>query len=205
MLCATNFTITKTNRFENVKKEKMFFNFFSKKKEGRELSNFYEGVVVLDDERRYGSGEAAFHGSKYMKVGDTTNEPNRKQELYEYAKKFELGQEFSSLPENEIKKRGGKGKHGMKLGLNEIKKWEEACLDVQREICKYKYENDDDVRRVLNSTTGKVLIHPAMRCNREKVKNRLWEGRGEICDGNLVVLGGNMLGNIWMEIRDSDV
>ena len=44
-----------------------------------------------------------------------------------------------------------------------------------------------------------------MRCNREKVKNRLWEGRGEICDDKLVVLGGNMLGNIWMEIRDSDV
>ena len=205
MLCATNFTITKTNRFENVKKEKMFFNFFSKKKEGRELSNFYEGVVVLDDERTYGSGEAAFHGSKYMKVGDTTNEPNRKQELYEYAKKFELGQEFSSLPENEIKKRGGKGKQGMKLGLNEIKKWEEGCLDVQREICKYKYENDDNVRQVLDSTIGKVLIHPAMRCNREKVKKRLWEGRGEICDDKLVVLGGNMLGNIWMEIRDSDV
>ena len=186
---------------KNVKK--MFFNFFSKKKEGRELSNFYEGVIVLE-ERTYGSGEAAFHGTKYMKVGDTTDDPTRKQELYEYAKKFELGQEFSSLPENEIKKRGGKGKHGMKLGVNEIKKWEELCLDVQREICKYKYENDDDVRRVLNSTTGKVLIHPAMRCNREKVKSRLWEGRGEICDGNLVVLGGNMLGNIWMEIRDSN-
>tara|TARA_Y100000992_G_scaffold275303_1_gene218770 strand:- start:242 stop:787 length:546 start_codon:yes stop_codon:yes gene_type:complete len=181
----------------------MFFNFFSKKKEGRELSNFYEGVIVLE-ERTYGSGEAAFHGTKYMKVGDTMDDPTRKQELYEYAKKFELGQEFSSLPENEIKKRGGKGKHGMKLGVNEIKKWEELCLDVQREICKYKYENDDDVRRVLNSTIGKVLIHPAMRCNREKVKSRLWEGRGEICDGNLVVLGGNMLGNIWMEIRDSN-
>ena len=186
---------------KNVKK--MFFNFFSKKKEGRELSNFYEGVIVLE-ERTYGSGEAAFHGTKHMKVGDTTDDPTRKQELYEYAKKFELGQEFSSLPENEIKKRGGKGKHGMKLGVNEIKKWEELCLDVQREICKYKYENDDDVRRVLNSTTGKVLIHPAMRCNREKVKSRLWEGRGEICDGNLVVLGGNMLGNIWMKIRDSN-
>ena len=182
----------------------MFFNFFSKKKEGRELSNFYDGQVVLD-ERIYGSGEAAFHGSKYMKVGETTNDLNRKRQLYEYAKKFELGQEFSCLPENEIKKRGGKGRYGMKLGVNEIKKWEEVCLDVQREICKYKYENDEVVRQVLNSTIGKVLIHPAMRCSREKVKNRLWEGKGEICDGKLVVLGGNMLGNIWMEIRDSDV
>ena len=182
----------------------MFFNFFGKKKEGRELSNFYQGVVVLDNNRFYGSGEAAFHGSKYMKVGETANDHGRKQELYEYAKKFELGQDFSTLSENEIKKRGGKGKYGMKLGVNEIKRWEEACLDVQREICKYKYENDDDVRKVLDSTVGKVLIHPAMRCNREKVKNRLWEGRGEMCDGKLVVLGGNMLGNLWMEIRDSN-
>ena len=166
------------------------------------MSNFYEGVIVLEHNRIYGSGEAAFHGSKYMKVGETTNDINRKQQLYEYAKKFELGQEFSSLTDNEIKKRGGKGKYGMKLELDEIKKWEEVCFDVQRKICKYKYENDHNVKKVLDSTIGKVLIHPAMRCSREKVKTRLWEGRGEMCDGKLIVLGGNMLGNIWMEIRN---
>ena len=202
MICVTDFAI---NCLKDDKKGKMFFNFFSNKKEGRELSNFYEGRIVLDENRIYGSGEAAFHGSKYMKVGEATHDLNRKQELYEYARKFELGQEFSSLPQNEVKKRGGKGKCGMKLTISEIKKWEEVCLDVQYNICKYKYDNDDDVRRVLNSTIGKVLIHPAMRCNKEKVKNRLWEGRGEICDGKSVVLGGNMLGNIWMKIRDSDV
>ena len=180
----------------------MFFNFFGKKREGRGLSNFHEGLVVLEEERRYGSGEAAYHGSKYMKIGEVTNDIVRKRELCEYAKKFEIGGEFSTLSVNEVKKRGGKGKNGMKLDSTEIKKWEDVCVEVQRDICRYKYENDDDVKQTLDGTIGKVLIHPAMRCNREKVKHKFWEGRGEMVDGELVVLGGNMLGNIWMEIRD---
>jgi hypothetical protein len=44
-----------------------------------------------------------------------------------------------------------------------------------------------------------------MRCNDEKVRSRLWEGRGRVIDGKMVVLGGNMLGNIWMKIRDVTV
>jgi hypothetical protein len=43
-----------------------------------------------------------------------------------------------------------------------------------------------------------------MRCSEEKVKSRLWEGKGVIVDGNVKVIGGNMLGNLWMKIRDKD-
>jgi hypothetical protein len=72
---------------------------------------------------------------------------------------------------------------------------------VQKKICRYKYDNYEVVKDVLESSRGKVLVHPAMRCNDEKVKSRWWEGR--VVDG--VLLGGNKLGNIWMEIRDVDV
>ena len=41
-----------------------------------------------------------------------------------------------------------------------------------------------------------------MRCNAEKVKERLWEGRAIIIDGKLEIIGQNMLGNIWMKLRD---
>ena len=47
--------------FENM------FTFFGKKKEGRELSNFYKGRVTVDG-RHYSSGEHAFHGSKYIEI-----------------------------------------------------------------------------------------------------------------------------------------
>jgi hypothetical protein len=29
----------------------------------------------------------------------------------------------------------------------------------------------------------------------------LWEGKGIVCDGKIEVIGGNMLGNLWMELR----
>ena len=36
----------------------------------------------------------------------------------------------------------------------------------------------------------------------EKVKTRLWEGKGVVVDVNIEVIGKNMLGNLWMKIRD---
>jgi hypothetical protein len=48
----------------------------------------------------------------------------------------------------------------------------------------------------------KILIHPAMRCNEENLKTRLWEGKGVVRDGCVAIIGKNMLGNIWMELRD---
>jgi hypothetical protein len=48
----------------------------------------------------------------------------------------------------------------------------------------------------------KILIHPALRCSLEKLeKTRIWEGKGIVKDGKIVVLGRNLLGNIWMEYR----
>jgi hypothetical protein len=49
---------------------------------------------------------------------------------------------------------------------------------------------------------GRVLIHPAMRCSEEKVRTRLWEGKGVVVDSKIVVIGRNMLGNLWMEWRE---
>ena len=169
-------------------------NFFGKKKEGRELSNFWEGRVEVDG-RVYSSGEGAFHGSKYMEVSNV-NEGERQSKLEEYGRKFEIDGEFGSMKGTELKKKGGK--KGMMLNEDEIVVWNRMGVIVQEKICKYKYDNYEVVREVLESTRGKVLVHPAMRCNDEKVKSRWWEGR--VVDG--VLLGGNKLGNIWMKIRD---
>lgn len=94
-----------------------FFNFFGRKKEGRELSNFWQAPVELTsadgDEsgktRLYSCGEAAFHGSKYLTLYQEIKEDTaRKRQLGEYAEKFELRGEFGRLAPNEIKKKGGK-------------------------------------------------------------------------------------------------
>jgi predicted NAD-dependent protein-ADP-ribosyltransferase YbiA (DUF1768 family) len=70
------------------------------------------------------------------------------------------------------------------------------------EICKYKFENYEEVREELVKSRGRVLIHPAMRCSEEKVRTRLWDGKGIVVDGKIEVIGRNMLGNLWMEWRE---
>ena len=173
------------------------FNFFGKKTEGRELSNLWEGLVEVDG-RVYGSGEGAFHGSKYIEVGKV-NEGERKSLLEDYGRKFEIGGEFGGLNGNELKKKGGK--NGMRLKEDELCVWNRVGVLVQENICRYKFENYVRVREVLESSRGKVLVHPAMRWNDEKVESKGWEGRGKLVDGEVVVLGGNKLGLIWMQLR----
>jgi hypothetical protein len=56
------------------------------------------------------------------------------------------------------------------LNKDELDLWDKLSIDVQNEICKYKYENYEQVRDDLIKSKGKILIHPAMRCSEEKLK-----------------------------------
>lgn len=180
--------------------------FFDKKKEYRCLSNFWEcKVKVVDkedgEERWYNSGELCFHGEKYIRLSKMCNEEGRKRDLLEYGRKFLDGGEI--LSSRDAKSRGGKGKKGFKLNEGELKLWYNVSIEVQMEICKYKWENYEEVREWLGKSTGVVLIHPCMRCNNEKMKEKLWEGRMIVKDdGNCEILGGNKLGECWMRLRD---
>jgi len=170
-------------------------NFFYKKKEGKELSNFFELEVVIED-RVYETGEHCFHGEKFYCLSLIEENEKRKKELLEYSRKFlERG-----LNGSKIKKLG----RGLILTSYELEKWREISVEVQRKICLYKWTQYEVVRSVLEGTGSKVLIHPAMRCSEEKVVGRLWEGKGVMRDGTLVVLGGNKLGYIWMELRNRE-
>jgi predicted NAD-dependent protein-ADP-ribosyltransferase YbiA (DUF1768 family) len=176
-------------------------NFFFKKEEGRCLSNFWKCVVRIEDGgevREYDSGESCFHGEKFVRVGKLCNNENRKNELIEYGNRF-----LKSVCEKDgglIKKMGRK----FVLSNEELNLWYRMSVDVQIEICKYKYENYEEVKEELFKSKGKILIHPAMRCNEEKVKGKIWEGKGIVVDGVVKVIGGNMLGNLWMKIRDEN-
>jgi hypothetical protein len=65
------------------------------------------------------------------------------------------------------------------LNKDELELWYDESIGVQNEICKYKYkfDNYEEVRNDLSKSKDKILIHPAMRCSEDKIKNRLWEGR----------------------------
>jgi len=185
------------------------FTFFAKKKAGTELSNFFECYVEIAFNGlklfKYNSGESAYHGMKYITIAYNINDDNRKKILINYGEKFEIDGEFGNLSQNEIKKKGGK--KGFKLEEYEREQWNILSIDIQKQICLYKFNNYSNIKDVLLSTKGKILIHPAMRVSIEKVKDRLWEGRAIINPetNKLEVIGQNMLGKIWMEIRDTHV
>lgn len=172
-------------------------NFFSGKAALRSLSNFWEGQVVVDG-REYESGEHAFHGEKYTKLGALCDEPMRQRVLLDYGRTFLRPSPYKT---GAIAKRMG-GKRGLLLHSAELRMWDDISMDVQFEICNWKFRHHATVRDDLLSSKGKLLIHPALRCSEEALASRVWEGKGVVRDGQIVVLGRNVLGRMWMQIRD---
>lgn len=175
------------------------FNFNGRSKEGCVLSNFHTGVVVIDG-KSYPSGEASFQSSKYFEASKRAVDTKRKADLLEYSEKFEVGGAFSGMTSVEIKRKGGK-KEGLPLAAADLQTWGQTGIHVQKKICRYKFDNDVKVAQCLKNHLTDVLVHPS-RVSDEKIVGRTWEGRGKIVDGNVVVLGGNVLGKLWMEIRE---
>lgn len=177
-----------------------FYNFYANKTDSRELSNFWEASIIIED-RIYNSGEAAFHGSKYIECSRNIDDPSRKQLLADYGHKFEVGNEFGHLTPSQIKQKGSK--NDLPLNEFELLIWNSLSTFVQKDICIYKYNTYPLVKQTLDNTRGKIIIHHALRYNDTNMTHRFWEGRGKIIDGKSVVLGLNQLGTIWMEIRDN--
>jgi predicted NAD-dependent protein-ADP-ribosyltransferase YbiA (DUF1768 family) len=176
-------------------------NFYSRKKEYRSLSNFWENDIVIIDsdiKRIYESGEHCFHGEKYIRLGELCENESRKKVLLDYGNTFTKPSQYKT---GAIAKKMG-GKKGLLLNSIELKLWTTISIDVQHEICRWKVNNYEEVRKDLLKSGTKILIHPALRCSQTKLETtRVWEGKGSIIDGNLVVLGNNLLGKIWMEYR----
>jgi predicted NAD-dependent protein-ADP-ribosyltransferase YbiA (DUF1768 family) len=170
-------------------------NFFSGKKAFRSLSNFWEQEVMVDG-RLYESGEHCFHGEKYIRLSESCSE-ERKKQLWDYGQTFLKPSPYKT---GALVKRAG-GKKGLGLTPEELTLWFELSMEVQRSICLWKKDNYEEVREDLRKSGAHLLVHPAMRCSPEKLKDRIWEGKGTVVDGQLVVLGQNRLGNLWMELR----
>lgn len=194
------------NKIDNAILENGVVKFFSGKKEFNSLSNFWKCNIIicnekLCSERLYESGEHCFHGEKYYRIGNLCLDENRKKELLEYSNLFLEG---SNKTAAEIKRMGGKKK--LLLNKDELCLWNTISLEVQNEICNYKFENYEKVKEDIIKSGNRILIHPALRCSVEKVKTRFWEGRTVFLDnGEIGIIGENMLGKIWMNIRDNYV
>lgn len=178
-------------------------NFYSGKKEYRSLSNFWEQDVSINDGgsiRIYESGEHCFHGEKYTRLGQICCDESRKEKLLEYGKTFLKPSIYKTGAS--AKKAGGK--KGLLLSHGELELWSHVSIEVQTEICKWKFDNYEEVRLDLLKSGDKILIHPALRCKEELVKYRLWEGRlVSRDDGSAEVIGENRLGQLWADLRSN--
>lgn len=175
-------------------------NFFSGKKEYRSLSNFWENDIIInkDGSRIYESGEHCFHGEKYIRLGELCKNENRKKQLMDYGSTFIKPSPYKTTA---LAKKMG-GKKGLLLTGEELEIWKTISISVQNEICDWKIKNYHEVRQDLIKSGNKILVHPALRCSEEKLeKTKIWEGKGIVKDGNIVIIGKNLLGNIWMEHR----
>jgi predicted NAD-dependent protein-ADP-ribosyltransferase YbiA (DUF1768 family) len=107
---------------------------------------------------------------------------------------------FSFAFLHKANRKGGKG--GLRLTEAELKLWDKLSLDVQREISTWKVNNIPQVREDLLNTGNRILVHSAMRNSEKEMAKKYWEGKAIVNEhGEIVVLGGNWLGKIWMETR----
>ena len=166
--------------------------FFSGKQAFRSLSIFWENDVVIDD-RVYESGEHAFHGEKFFRLGLAGTD--RATVLMDYAANFIKPSGYTPAM---AKKMGGK--KGLLLTEEEQLRWSKISPQVQKEICEYKLMYDE-VKQDLLQSKGKLLVHPALRCSHPE--KCIWEGKATVVDGKTVILGKNLLGQIWMELRET--
>jgi len=183
-------------------------SFMSKKAEYSELSNFsnHQVKITRNDGNivEYKNGESAFHGEKLYTIATRVDQqPHQLQRnalLLGHSLKFVSGGEFNNLTPAEIKQKGGK--KAFPLDASELAIWDREGPDIQRQISRYKAKHSPSVHKSLMKTVGKVLVHPAMRVKSELMHKKVWEGRATVVDDQIVISGQNMLGKIWMEIRD---
>lgn len=164
--------------------------FYSKSKEAQCLSNFADIEVKIGN-IYYQTGEHAYHAMKYKCAAKYATSNDRKQLLLEYSKNFEKGGKY--ITPLEAKKAGGK--KGFALEDHEREKWDNESINVQKEICIYKYTHNGDVKKIIDSSKKSYLLHQDNRAT----QNTVWGGRIDQKTNELI--GQNKLGIIWMDVR----
>lgn len=184
--------------------DKYFLTFSSRQTALRQLSNFWESPErpFMFKGRLFRSGEHAFHAAKFRVAATSHSSGPRQARLIAKAQTFELldgDLNNNAMTVKEAKAAGGKGKTGLRLEGDEVEKWNEASFDVQIELCQAKVAQYDEVRFVLAETGGAVLVHTAFRIKDEKLAEDAMRWDGRVVNGE--VIGGNRLGNAWMQVR----
>lgn len=175
------------------------------------LSNMSPHVVSLDEaslpegdlkdlfieiEAKKGIGEVLFHYVKFKLAARRCSADERKRQLDEHAESMYKGSAEGKLDCKQIKAMGGKGKKkGFLLTPKELEYWEQINVLLQKAICSAKLEQYPEVKKVLELSGERLLIHPAFRGKVDK-----WTAI-YCSEKQIIVKGQNEMGNCWMEER----
>ena len=107
------------------------------------------------------------------KIGKLCEDIDRMNQLLEYSKLFLKDGKFPTA----LKAKSAGGKKGLELKKNELDLWSKICLDVQCNICNYKFDNYEEVRTDLKKSIGSLLIHSASRCSEKQYEKQFWAGK----------------------------
>ena len=170
------------------------------------LSNRWECRVVVCG-REYASGVHAFLGEKYTRLGLCSNDVGRSAELLDYGKRFLAwnaavdvevgGPRFVSV---EDAQRAG-SRRVFPLTDTEMDLWEPMMFDVQYAICQWKAATFREVQADLFMSGEKRLAHLAKPKVAPLSVVPLSVVPLSVVPLSVVPLNGNLLGYVWMEIR----
>ena len=154
------------------------------------LANRWPCRVVCQT-REYASGEHAFHGEKYFRLAQMCADPERAKQL--------LGQAALFVGDNNTQTLAHAGGFAsFRLTKPERAAWSEMSVDVQTEICQWKAAHYREVQEDLFVSGNRILVHLPKKGTKGS-KPGFWDGLP--VSGNKPVIGGNMLGYIWMDVR----
>ena len=147
-----------------------------------------DGMEIVLDGVEYRTEEHAIQASKFLVASRVSASERRSLFLSDVAAMFR-GDRFITY-----KEAAEAGKR-IRLYPAEFEAWCEKDVEIQRRICMYKLTQYAEVRNALRCTTGTTIVFSTPYMSEEA----FW-GMQKTETGRLV--GKNMLGIIWMGLRD---
>jgi hypothetical protein len=176
--------------------------FMFKKPEFQTLTNFWPCLVTItekDDVYQYSSGEHAFHGEKFRRLSKLSKNTSRKAELLRYSKQF-LRCNDGGISALDAKRKSESA--GLALTAEELTVWDKLSLKVQKEINGWK-ATIPEVRADLANTGKRKLVQTDIYTTEKDMEEKIWDGKAIVNEkGKVEIVGKNMMGRIWMEIRE---
>jgi len=148
----------------------------------------HDGMKIVLDGVEYRTEEHAVQAAKFLAASRVSASKERRFFLSDFSDMFR-GDRFATFSDALVASKR------VRLDSVECAEWKDRRVEIQKRICMYKLSQYVDVRNALRYTKGTALVFssPYMK------EDTFW---GMKKTGTERLAGKNMLGRIWMQLRD---